>query len=200
MTKIVLCCACGEILVPNHTPNCYPIKCYPPCGRTHAELRADKRMLELKGPCIAIGLDNDDLDGAVEYFLKHGEVHGSLSIKSWLISEPSKWIARVKKLTSLAKADNDRQARHKAKRKVTPRPPSSIRNLKYVNRLPTQVPPDRVLVHTLVELPDLPNAWGRGRYVWLQSLDSTLEVCPCAWAPDLGPHYRRIADFGRDPV
>jgi len=49
----------------------------------------------------------------------------------------------------------------------------------YLPSLPASLPDHRVLVH---------NKGGRFR-AWLQENDATLEVCPCAFASELGRHY-----------
>jgi hypothetical protein len=51
----------------------------------------------------------------------------------------------------------------------------------YLPSLPASLPDHRVLVH---------NKGGGGFRVWLQEHDDeTLEICPCAFASELGRHY-----------
>ena len=61
----------------------------------------------------------------------------------------------------------------------------------YLSQLPKAVPPDRFLVHNQV-YPVARRPGMRGSRCWLQNdlMDPQLELCPCGWAPELGPHYR----------
>ena len=62
-------------------------------------------------------------------------------------------------------------------------------NKTYLVRLPTTVPPDRVLVHNHI-VPSTRRLGSRGFRAWVCSPDpARLEVCDCGWAPDVGRHY-----------
>ena len=68
----------------------------------------------------------------------------------------------------------------------------------YLKRLPTQLDPGVVLVHNSVR--PTRRLGSRGFRAWLAAPDlARLEVCPCEWAPELGPHYRvRRTEANRD--
>ena len=62
---------------------------------------------------------------------------------------------------------------------------------RYLSRLPKpgEVPVGKVIVHNQVR-PS--RRLDRGFRAWLQALgdEPPVEICPCGWAPELGPHYR----------
>lgn len=61
--------------------------------------------------------------------------------------------------------------------------------VEYLTRLPTQVPPARILVHNHVR--PTRRLGSRGFRAWLSAPDdATTEPCDCDFAPELGPHYR----------
>ena len=63
--------------------------------------------------------------------------------------------------------------------------------MNYISKLPAVVPVGMVLVHNQVK-PVLP--LGRNGFrAWLAADTTGLEVCPCAFAPKLGTHYRVTA-------
>jgi hypothetical protein len=63
----------------------------------------------------------------------------------------------------------------------------------YLAKLPKagwRPPADRVLVHNHVR-PPVRVLGLNGFRAWLRRPDRRrLEVCPCSWAPELGPHFR----------
>jgi hypothetical protein len=60
----------------------------------------------------------------------------------------------------------------------------------YLSALPASVPRGRVLVHNNVRPTRVLGS--RGFRAWLQSPASTLAVCACGWAPQLGQHFRVV--------
>jgi hypothetical protein len=66
--------------------------------------------------------------------------------------------------------------------------------MEYLFRLPTVVPPGRCLVHNQVR--PARRLGTRGFRAWTQTAPDGLELCPCEWAPELGPHYR-VAVLGK---
>ena len=58
----------------------------------------------------------------------------------------------------------------------------------YPRSLPKAAPAGRVLVHNRVRPSRVQGQ--RGARYWLQAPADNLEVCPCPWAAELGPHYR----------
>jgi hypothetical protein len=60
---------------------------------------------------------------------------------------------------------------------------------RYLSRVPEPgaVPAGMVLVHNHVR--QVRRLGSRGFRAWLQASNDRLEVCPCDWAPELGPHY-----------
>jgi hypothetical protein len=59
----------------------------------------------------------------------------------------------------------------------------------YLFRLPKTVPAGCVVVHNNVR--PTRRLGSRGFRAWLSLPDpATLEVCPCAWAQELGQHFR----------
>jgi hypothetical protein len=59
----------------------------------------------------------------------------------------------------------------------------------YLFQMPKAVPANRLLVHNHVRPTRQLNM--RGFRAWLQAPDEArLEPCDCAWAPELGPHFR----------
>ena len=73
----------------------------------------------------------------------------------------------------------------------------AARGMTYLRTLPTTVPSDQRLVHNRVQ--PTRRLGSRGFRAWLVSADHDgLEVCGCAWAPELGPHFRvRLAEGRR---
>jgi hypothetical protein len=70
-----------------------------------------------------------------------------------------------------------------------------LRDHDYLFRLPKTIPVDRVLVHNQVR--PTRQLGMRGFRAWLSHPDpARLDVCPCPWAPELGPHFRvrRVPD------
>ena len=70
-------------------------------------------------------------------------------------------------------------------RKVTP---TEGCEMEYLTRVPLTLPHDRVLVHNHVRPSRRLDQ--HGFRAWLQPMEKRLEVCPCNWAAELGPHYR----------
>jgi hypothetical protein len=64
--------------------------------------------------------------------------------------------------------------------------------LDYLAKLPAEIPPGRVLVHSHV-YPVAIRAGARGSRYWLADPSPGLEPCPCGWAAELGAHYRITA-------
>jgi hypothetical protein len=54
---------------------------------------------------------------------------------------------------------------------------------------PDGVPSGQVVVHNHV-YPVSRRPGARGSRCWVQPPASTLESCPCGWAPELGTHFR----------
>jgi hypothetical protein len=66
----------------------------------------------------------------------------------------------------------------------------------YLLKLPASIPTGRVLVHNHVR--PTRHLGMRGFRAWLsEPSTATLEACLCAWAPELGPHYRVIRAWPR---
>jgi len=62
-------------------------------------------------------------------------------------------------------------------------------SVEYLRRLPAVLPVNRVLVHNQV-IPTR-RLGSRGFRAWLSLPDlARLVVCGCAWAAELGPHFR----------
>jgi hypothetical protein len=59
----------------------------------------------------------------------------------------------------------------------------------YPTKLPKSVPQGKVLVHNHVHRPTRTQGVRGSRY-WLQPPADNLIVCTCAFAPELGTHYR----------
>jgi hypothetical protein len=59
----------------------------------------------------------------------------------------------------------------------------------YLKRIPSEVPPGRVIVHNNVRPTRRLNM--RGFRAWYESIDRLpdLILCHCQWAPELGAHY-----------
>jgi hypothetical protein len=58
----------------------------------------------------------------------------------------------------------------------------------YLERLPTQVPEGKMLVHNNLK-PNRPKRLGTRFRAWLQLPADNLKPCDCGWAPELGVHY-----------
>jgi hypothetical protein len=68
---------------------------------------------------------------------------------------------------------------------------------KYLTKLPAAVPAHKVLVHNHV-LPPVRTPNLRGFRVWLDEPDADkYEACGCAWAPELGEHFRAKQPWAR---
>ena len=62
----------------------------------------------------------------------------------------------------------------------------------YLFKVPTSVPTGRILVHNQV-YPVTRRSGVRGSRYWLAAPDAShYEVCDCAWARELGQHFRVI--------
>jgi hypothetical protein len=109
--KIVLCLDCREVIVPFVG---FTARCFPDCEHSFAELRPDDRTLELRGPCVGIGLGNDSLAKAIEA-RQHGNRNQALNFKAWIIPEPSQWILRVERFTSEVEAARLRNEKRRAR-------------------------------------------------------------------------------------
>jgi hypothetical protein len=59
--------------------------------------------------------------------------------------------------------------------------------MQYLSRLPAAVPTGLVLVHNNVR--PTRRLGARGFRAWLDEPGAHLLPCPCAWAPELGPHF-----------
>ena len=68
-------------------------------------------------------------------------------------------------------------------------------DIEHLRQLPTALPPGRILVHNNVRPAERPGI--RGFRAWLQPLTHNVQVCPCDWAPELGPHY--FLTWGNEP-
>jgi len=66
--------------------------------------------------------------------------------------------------------------------------------VRYVSRIPKQVPADQVIVHNHVRWPGPGTPLGlNGFRAWLQLLEENpVEACHCGWAPELPEHYRVV--------
>lgn len=67
--------------------------------------------------------------------------------------------------------------------------------MRYVSRVPKQVPAGQVVVHNHVKWPGPGTPIGlNGFRAWTQQPDETgpLEPCNCGWAPELTGHYRVV--------
>jgi len=63
--------------------------------------------------------------------------------------------------------------------------------IEYLMTFPDRVPVGRVLVHNNVK--PTRRLGSRGFRAWLSLPDpERLSVCRCAWAPELGPHFRVV--------
>jgi hypothetical protein len=58
----------------------------------------------------------------------------------------------------------------------------------YLSKIPTEVPAGQVVVHNHVQ--PTRRLGSRGFRAWLAPPNDQLVVCGCAWAPELGEHYR----------
>jgi hypothetical protein len=77
--------------------------------------------------------------------------------------------------------------------------------LDYLGVIPHEVPAGRIVVHNSVR----PTRWlgSRGFRAWLAEPADEYVACDCAWAPELGIHYRvhrgggvviRLRPYSRD--
>jgi hypothetical protein len=72
---------------------------------------------------------------------------------------------------------------------MAPFGPAAVRGMEYVRAIPVVVPPDRALVYNHVR--PTRRVGSRGFRAWLVAPDpDRLVRCPCAWAPELGLHFR----------
>jgi hypothetical protein len=60
-----------------------------------------------------------------------------------------------------------------------------------LDRLPKVVPAGRFLYHNHIQ--PTRRLGSRGFRAYLADDVAGMEVCPCGWASDLGPHYRKAA-------
>ena len=60
--------------------------------------------------------------------------------------------------------------------------------VKYLSRVPAEVPAGWVVVHNDVQ--PTRRLSSRGFRAWLTGPSDRLSVCECDWAPELGEHYR----------
>jgi hypothetical protein len=67
-------------------------------------------------------------------------------------------------------------------------------DIEHLHQLPKTVPHGRILVHNNVRPTERPGT--RGFRAWLQPPTHNVQVCPCGWAPELGPHYFFTWGFG----
>jgi len=79
---------------------------------------------------------------------------------------------------------DDRIVRSRARGEAVAR----AHGMEYLTRLPTAVPAARYLVHNRMKPGS--HLGTHGFRAWLQTDLTDREICPCGWAPELGPHYR----------
>jgi hypothetical protein len=66
---------------------------------------------------------------------------------------------------------------------------TTIRPLNYLYEMPKAQFPHHIIVHNNIKPTRRLNL--NGFRVWIDPVDeSNREICPCNWAPELGPHYR----------
>jgi hypothetical protein len=76
----------------------------------------------------------------------------------------------------------------------------TTRRMEFLTRLPETLPADgRVLVHNSVP-PRRRRLGVRGFRAWLQPAAPNFEICACAWAAELGVHYRARPPKGTDLI
>ena len=59
---------------------------------------------------------------------------------------------------------------------------------KYLDRIPGNVPADKIVVHNHVR--PTRQLGMRGFRAWLDEPSPKYETCSCGWAPEIGTHYR----------
>src|SRR5207249_7197283 len=77
----------------------------------------------------------------------------------------------------------------KVRLRLLPDKESAARGMIYLEKLPTALPNDVALVHTSVR--PVRQLGLNGLRAWLEKPSARLEICDCAWAPELGHHFRR---------
>jgi hypothetical protein len=69
--------------------------------------------------------------------------------------------------------------------------------MEYLDRLPAAIQPGKVLVHNRAQ--SAQSLGMNGFRAWLVDAadrrHALREVCDCGWAPELGPHYRRVSQM-----
>ena len=71
--------------------------------------------------------------------------------------------------------------------------------ISYLDMLPTVIPDGRVLVHNHARPTRRLGSTGFRAWSEPEPASEHLELCPCAWAPELGQHYR-VKVLGRESI
>lgn len=61
-------------------------------------------------------------------------------------------------------------------------------NMRYLTKLPGEIPPGQIVVHNSVRPTRRLNS--RGFRAWLDAPADQYVLCDCGWGPELGDHYR----------